>query len=396
MDQRILLPALALLLVLLGGCNLTTLRHSAERADARVVHHTTLDEALAEVDRMPLQVIAGGFKGSLAEAMEALADAQVFFVGESHTHYEDHLIQLAILRAAHQRYRDIALGVEWFQQDVQKHLDAYIAGRIDEGEMLRRTEYYERWRFDYRLYRPIMEYAKSNRIPVIALNAPVWLTRRIGRDGLKSLSREERALLPATMERDDPVYVKRIREAYEAHGETDQPFENFLSVQLTWDETMAKNAADYLRRHPERRLLVFAGTGHIGFRSAIPDRFLRRYAVPSVTITTQNRLPEKAPERGDSDVVIVGPPLNLEPTGKLGVLVQTENEKVMISRVLKESGAHRSGIRKGDQIVRVDGQPILSFADLKLALLHQRPGDSVNVAVKRDDEAAREYQVTLQ
>lgn len=387
---------LLLISAVLGGCNIQPQRQATEPADAVVVSHTTLEDALQEIDRLTLRVIAGGFEGSLAKAMEALADARVYFVGESHTRYEDHLVQLAILRAVHQRNGDIALGVEWFQQDVQSHLDDYIAGVIDEGEMLRRTEYYERWRFDYRLYRPIMEYARTHRIPVIALNAPVSLTRRIGRDGLESLSPEERATLPKTLDGGDSAYVERIREAYEAHGETQQPFEKFLAVQLIWDETMARNAAEYLRQNSSHRMVVFAGTGHTAYRSAIPDRLLRRLAVATVTITTRNDPPKKAPERGTSDVIVIGPALELTPSGKLGVLIQAEDRQVNITRVLKESGAYRSGIRKGDQIVRVDGRPILSFADLKLALLHQRPGDSVQVSVKRPDEAARDFTVVLQ
>ena len=37
--------------------------------------------------------------------------------------------------------------------------------------MLRGTQYYDRWRFDYRLYREILSSARRHRIPVIALSA---------------------------------------------------------------------------------------------------------------------------------------------------------------------------------------------------------------------------------
>ncbi len=88
---------------------------------------------------------------NLEALIPRLADRRVVFVGEAHDRYEDHLNQLAIIRGLHQRGADLAIGMEMFQQPFQAALDAYIAGEIDEDEMLRRTDYFERWRFDYRL-----------------------------------------------------------------------------------------------------------------------------------------------------------------------------------------------------------------------------------------------------
>ena len=63
---------------------------------------------------------------------------------------------------------------------------------------------------------------------------------------------------------------------------------------------------------------------------------------------------------------------------------------------MKESGAFRGGMREGDQIVALQGKTIRSFSDLKLALLHQKPGDTVSVKVKSHTGSARDLDVILQ
>ncbi len=395
-NGRKLLALLPIIIIALASCNIQPEKPLTEAPTPRIVVHNSLNDALHEIDGLPFKVVSGGFRGSLSDAVEQLADTRVVLVGETHNRYEHHLVQLAILRAIHQRHPAMALGVEWFQQDVQTHLDNYIAGTITEAQMLHRTEYYERWRFDYRHYRPIMEYAREHRIPVLALNAPASITRQIGREGIESLSDEARSRLPTTLDRSNSSYVERIREAYEAHPESEQPFDNFLTVQLVWDETMARNTARYLEQNPGHRMVVLAGTGHAGYRSAIPDRIVRRLPVSTITVVTENQLPDTAPAAGSADVVVVGPALELTPSGKLGVLIHTEQSRVLITKVLEESGAFKSGIRAGDQIVKLDGREIRSFSDLKLALLHQRPGDTVNVQVKSDNEPSRDLQVILQ
>ena len=60
--------------------------------------------------------------------------------------------------------------MEMFQQPFQRYLDEYVAGSIDEQTMLRATEYYRRWRMDFRHYAPILRYAREHGLPVIALN----------------------------------------------------------------------------------------------------------------------------------------------------------------------------------------------------------------------------------
>ncbi len=118
---------------------------------------------------------------SLEALIPALAEKRVVLIGETHDRFDHHLIQLEIIRGLHAIYPELAIGMEAFQQPFQRHLDDYVAGKLSETELLRATEYYQRWRFDFRLYQPILSYAREHRLPLVALNLPGELTRKVGR-----------------------------------------------------------------------------------------------------------------------------------------------------------------------------------------------------------------------
>ncbi len=217
--------------------------------------------------------------------LERLADKRVVFVGESHDRYEDHLNQLAIIAGLQAQGKDLAIGMEFFQQPFQPHLDAFVAGELDEADFLRQTEYFERWRFDYRLYRPILRFARDNRIPIVALNLEKEITDQVGDGGIASLSADQSSRIPADIDRDDEDYRNHVKAVFDMHPKGDDAvFEHFLDVQLLWDEGMAERAARYLEANPGKTLVVLAGAGHVEYGRGIPARVQRRLPVPSATV----------------------------------------------------------------------------------------------------------------
>src|SRR5205814_9396321 len=122
--------------------------------------------------------------------------------------------------------------------------DAYIADTISEREFLVKTEYFDRWGYDYRLYRPIFRYAKEHGIPMVALNAERELTDKVSKMGLDGLPSADRASLPQ-IESAGKAYRKRLRKVFQQHpGATTGDFDRFVEVQSVWDETMAGRIAD--------------------------------------------------------------------------------------------------------------------------------------------------------
>jgi S1-C subfamily serine protease len=51
---------------------------------------------------------------------------------------------------------------------------------------------------------------------------------------------------------------------------------------------------------------------------------------------------------------------------------------------LKNSGAEKSGLQKGDVIVKLDNQPITTYPELTGYISTKRPNDKINVTVIRD------------
>jgi uncharacterized iron-regulated protein len=310
-----------------------------------------------------------------------LADRRVVMVGETHTRFDHHLQQLAILRGLHQRDPNIALGVEWFQLPAQPHLDDFVAGRISEAEMLERTSYFDRWRFDYRLYRPVILYAKENGIPIVALNAPVELTNRISEVGIGGLTAEEKAKVPE-IDRSNTAYADQLKEFFAQHpGGEKRSFDRFLDVQLTWDETMADTAARYLRENPGRRMVLMAGSGHIAYRWGIPDRLQRRLpdaAMATVVFDDGKDVNEKL-----ADYLVFSPEVELPKAGLLGLYLDTTTEGVKVRSVADDSAAGAAGIKAGDLLVAVDGQPLPTYAALRMAMLNMKPGDKLHLAYQR-------------
>jgi uncharacterized iron-regulated protein len=213
----------------------------------------------------------------LDEFWAALEDARFVLVAESHENPRDHAVQLKVLSQLAERDRNLALGMEMFQRPFQEPLDRYVAGEIDESEMLARTEWEGRWGFGVQMYAPLWRLAASEQIPVLALNARRELTKRIAAVGLDGLTDAERADLPE-IERGPDRYRDWMRDVFRAHGAAmdSKKFERFFQAQITWDETMADTAVRWANEHPGATVVIVVGRGHVERDFGIPSRIRRR------------------------------------------------------------------------------------------------------------------------
>jgi uncharacterized iron-regulated protein len=318
---------------------------------------------------------------AVSAMLDRLAERRVVHVGEIHDRLDHHDNQLLIIRGLHERGVRLAIGVEWFQEPFQRHLDDFLAGRIDEREMLRRTGYYERWTFNYRLYRDILAFAKAQGIPVIALNAPGELVDAVSRNGIAGLSPAERALLPASIAPADPNYEKRLRTAFELHGGLpEERFQRFMEVQSVWDEFMASRAARFLTEHPDHSLVILAGSAHVLHDSAIPARLRRQVRTSQAVVVTKpfDPLPGVAP-----DFIFVARDLALERPGRTGMSLRGEPDGVLVHEVKAGGAAERAGLRAGDRVLSIGDQPVTTLSDARLALMDGTPGQRLRVVIQR-------------
>jgi len=241
-----------------------------------------------------------------AEFIAEAGGARLVFVGEHHSDRSHHRLQLRIIRALHEAGMDIAVGVEMFRAGDQEVLDRWVAGETTEKEF--KEAYYEFWKLDWSLYDDIFLYARKEGIPVVGLNVPRALIGQVFDEGFGSLTEEQLAIMPGATCDVDAEYEEFIREAMgrHDHGEGDT-FKKFCEAQMVWDTTMAHRAVEYLRDHPEKAMVVLAGSAH-SWKRGIPRQVERLSDLPYLVILPESEddLKVEAVSSEDADYIWEG------------------------------------------------------------------------------------------
>ncbi len=331
--------------------------------------------------------------------VDRLKESRVVYIGETHNRYEDHLLQLRVIRALYHQNPDLAIGMEMFNRADQEVLDAYVLNHeIDEAEFLRRTHYFTNWRYDYRYYQPIVNFARANRIPVIALNLPQKTVSEVFKgEGLSGLTEKQQAQIPPDRDLAMSGYRERIGSFFQMHRQAPgQPgnFNNFLQAQAIWDETMAASVADFLEARPDYRMAVVAGRGHIEKENAIPPRVTRRLAVSqSVLLNAESR----EITTDTADYVFFSPPAELPPPALMGVILKQEGDRVAIETVSPHGMAGKAGLKEGDIFLALDNQPVKTIEDIRIIMFFKKHGkDKVKVKIRRPRKIFRDQELEFE
>jgi len=362
----------------------------------RVSQHTERSERGIRMElRAEAAVIEVSAIKTLSDVIEKTSDKRIVYVGEYHDRFAHHTVQLQVIQALHRKDPKLAIGMEMFQTPFQKVLDDYISGAINEREFLKRSEYFKRWSFDFNLYKPILDFARANKVPVIALNLNREIVEKVSRSGMDSLTDEDRKEIPAQLDFSDAEYRDRLRQAFSQHkssGERD--FDNFFQAQVLWDETMSRSIDEYLQKNAGQRMVVLAGLGHLAYGSGIPGRVARRNAFTHATILNDGDV-----ERGIADYLVFPQQLEGDIAPKLMVVLKDDQGKTRIADFPEGSVAKQAGIRVGDVVLAIDGVPVHGTDDLKLELFYKKHDEVVRVRVLRKrfllGDAEMEFEVKL-
>lgn len=342
--------------------------------------------------RRPGRIIEPRKSLTIKELIDRISDKKIIYIGEYHDRFSHHYLQRLLIKELFLRNKKVAIGMEMFQRPFQQLLDDYINGKIEEKEFLKQTEYFKRWGFDYNLYKPIIDLARENSIPVIALNLQKELTEKVSKSGIESLSEEEKKQIPEELDFSDHEYKKRLEEVFSQHRRPEGSFEYFYQAQILWDETMAMSVDKFLKKNPDYQIIVLAGGGHIAYGSGIPKRAFRRNSFDYAIV-----LIDAEDEESIADFVIYPDPLEGITAPKLMVSLKEEDGRLRIIELPDESPSKRAGIKKNDIIIKIDDTPVSTLQDLKIALFYKKSGDTVKVTVLRSyfllGEKEREFLV---
>lgn len=327
--------------------------------------------------------------------LEEMARRDVVLLGEEHANADHHRWQLQTLAVLHALRPRIVIGFEAFPRRVQPVLDRWVAGELSAQEFIDQSDWHKVWNFPPELYLPLFEFARTNRIPMLALNVERALTSAVRRQGWDGVAQELREGLsrPAAAA---PPYVDLLYEVYGQHaqhgkpGRGDAAFTYFVEAQTTWDRAFAQALAQPLQDSSTGRPLVVGimGAGHVrhghGVAHQLRDLGIERVGT-LLPVSARSDCKELEGQPADAVFALPASAKTKAPPPRLGVQLTSAGGAVHVSAVEPGSLAHASGIEANDRIVSVAGSPAASAASVVAAVRNAPPGMWLPLEVRRGD-----------
>ena len=362
---------------------------------------------------------ATGARMAYDQLIASAAEKPVVMLGEVHPNVEHHRWQLAVISALHGRHPDMVLGFEAFPRAVQPVLDRWISGELSEEAFLREANWSKNWGFDPALYLPMFHFARLHRVPMIALNVERDFISRVRDEGLVTIPVAERRGLTEPKPPSD-AYLASLEKTFSQHlelrddteegaegqsagsndGDTDDApatirddprFQRFVKVQTTWDRAMAQALAEAAAPEDAPLVVGVLGSGHLERGFGVPYQ-LQDLGVDDGTVLLPVAPAESCESYDDevADALFIAPQLSqvaAAPQGpKLGVMIETADERVRVLNVMEGSVAEAADIRDGDAILEAAGRELAETSDLIGIVQQQAPGTWLPLAIERDGE----------
>jgi len=195
------------------------------------------------------------------DIINEMKKADVLFFGEEHDDSLAHVLELDILTKLNQHNPGrTALSMEMFETDCQLVLNEYLKGLIREKNFITDARAWP----NYADYRPLIEFCKTQQIPVVAANAPARYTNmvnRLGLPGLQQLGPTAKSYLPPLpIDTATGVYYDKFIKIMGGHGS--MPGMQLYQAQNLWDATMGWSIASFLKSHHKYKILQVNGGFH--------------------------------------------------------------------------------------------------------------------------------------
>jgi len=226
----------------------------------------------------------------------------VIFFGEKHDSPVSHKFELELLKRLSANHK-VVLSLEMFERDVQKWVNEYLHGRIDEEEFLSKSRPWPNYKSDYR---PLIEYAKENNIPVVASNIPRWIANKVAKNGMGILDtpNADKNWFSKKIFPDNQEYRKRFYETMRhirMPGMKKQSMENFYLAQCLKDATMAESIAMVRDKYKDAKIIHMVGSFHCDYHLGTVYYLLK--TSPELKICVITTAPEA--EKGIGEYVVI-------------------------------------------------------------------------------------------
>jgi len=216
---------------------------------------------------------------TLGQILPGLAEVDVVFIGEYHTHSASHLLQAQLLSELHRYRPNLILSMEQFTRDKQGILDDYLSAQIGEQTLIKQGNAWDNYQSDYR---PLVEFAKTHKLAVIAANTPLSVVRCVARKGpeiIQELDNEQQNWVATDITTSSDLYQQKFAQAMGHHSARKhkspvKPSNSFYA-QLARDNTMAESILKALKQQPGSLLVHTNGAFHSNYHLGTVDALKR-------------------------------------------------------------------------------------------------------------------------
>lgn len=220
---------------------------------------------------------AKGKETTYAQVLKNSKKADVVFFGEQHNNPISHWLQLELAQDLEKETNGkLILGAEMFERDNQAILNEYLQGQISTKNFEDEARLWDNYATDYK---PLVEFAKSKKLPFIATNVPRRYASMVYKQGVESLnplSAEAKAWiapLPLEVDLNLPSY-QEMAKMMGGHG-GGSAADNLIKSQAIKDATMGYFTAQNLKKGYV--FLHFNGAYHSDLKEGTVW-YLRKYA----------------------------------------------------------------------------------------------------------------------
>ncbi len=217
---------------------------------------------------------ADGKKTSYSALLAEAQKADIVLFGELHDNPIAHWLELELTKDLHKTWgATTVMGAEMFEADNQTGLNMYLEGKIADTSLRKVVRLWPNYETDYR---PLVDFAKENKIPFIATNTPRKYASKVYMGGFEALEPLDDSVkrwfapLPIPYDSNERAYKEIFANSGGHNGQ------NLPKSQALKDATMgwfiSKNWS------PGKHFIHFHGSYHSDNRSAI-TWYLRKYII---------------------------------------------------------------------------------------------------------------------
>lgn len=217
---------------------------------------------------------ADGKKTTYAKLLAEAQQADIVLFGELHDNPIAHWLELEITKDLYKTWgANTVMGAEMFEADNQEELNLYLAGKIADTSLSKAVRLWPNYETDYR---PLVDFAKENKLPFIATNTPRKYASKVYSGGFEALEtlpdsvKRWFAPLPIPYDSNERAYKEIFANSGGHNGQ------NLPKSQALKDATMGYFISQNWA--PGKHFIHFHGSYHSDNRSAI-TWYLSKYIV---------------------------------------------------------------------------------------------------------------------